>query len=113
MEHLLQGVIRLRGQVELLAESAGQASREHHETWGRQKGLAASRGSRAPDTPDLERLRRHEMLYLGEAATLQWLLRRLDQLIAEAKPGPLEDGQVMSERTLAPSRAAGAAGAPE
>ncbi|HET7038114.1 MAG TPA: hypothetical protein VFI42_20740 [Thermomicrobiaceae bacterium] len=97
-------LISLREQVTVSVELAAQASREYHEVWSQRKGLATRLGSLEPEADGLENLRRREMLYLGEAAALQWILGRLDQLVAELEPGQTTDDRLMHERSREPGR---------
>ncbi|HEU5422486.1 MAG TPA: hypothetical protein VFU72_03005 [Nitrolancea sp.] len=95
-------LISLREQVSVSVELAAQASREYHEVWSQRKGLATRLGSLEPEAESLESLRRREMLYLGEAAALQWILGRLDQLVAELESGQCADDHIVRESSRAP-----------
>lgn len=104
MTTVLDELVALREQVALLAENAAQSSREYHETWSRQKALAARTEAEPGDPVELGRLRRREMLYLGEAATFQWILGRLDQVIQDAGAEPGRDQRLTRDQAPASSR---------
>lgn len=90
-------LVSLREQVAVSVEVAAEASREYHETWSHRKGLASRKGGNDAEVQRLENLRRREMLYLGEAAALQWILGRLDQLVAEVDPDAVAVDQIIHE----------------
>ena len=86
----------LREQVAAARDIAEESSRAYQQLWEQQETigrLAATAGTEDAEE-ELESIRRREMLYLGQAAALQWVLARVDQIIATTEP-PESIGEVV------------------
>src|SRR5579884_3160042 len=100
-DRFLHDLVCLREQVAVSLDIAAQGAREYYESWRGPGG--PSRRVLGRNAHEIEHLRRRETLYLGEAAALQWILCRLDQLVAEISPGAFAEDHLLREQVPPPA----------